>query len=86
MHLAAVRSFQPPPEPGTRRGQDRCAAAQNRVLVRIEALDHLVLTATDVEATVAFYERLGMRREVFGDGRIALRFGTQKLNLHPAGA
>jgi catechol 2,3-dioxygenase-like lactoylglutathione lyase family enzyme len=54
--------------------------------VRIEVLDHLVLTATDVEATVAFYERLGMRREVFSDGRIALRFGTQKLNLHSAGA
>jgi catechol 2,3-dioxygenase-like lactoylglutathione lyase family enzyme len=54
--------------------------------VRIRALDHLVLTVSDVEATVAFYERLGMRREVFGEGRVALRFGTQKLNLHPAGA
>jgi catechol 2,3-dioxygenase-like lactoylglutathione lyase family enzyme len=40
----------------------------------------------DLEATVAFYERLGMRRETFGDGRIALRFGSQKLNLHRAGA
>src|SRR5215467_6884422 len=27
-----------------------------------------------------------MRREVFGDDRIALRFGAQKLNLHRAGA
>jgi catechol 2,3-dioxygenase-like lactoylglutathione lyase family enzyme len=54
--------------------------------VRIEALDHLVLTASDLEATVRFYERLGMHREVFGDRRIALRFGTQKLNLHLAGA
>jgi catechol 2,3-dioxygenase-like lactoylglutathione lyase family enzyme len=54
--------------------------------VRVRALDHLVLTVADVEATVAFYERLGMRREVFGDGRIALRFGAQKLNLHRAGA
>jgi catechol 2,3-dioxygenase-like lactoylglutathione lyase family enzyme len=52
----------------------------------IQALDHLVLTVADLEETVAFYERLGMRKEVFGDGRIALRFGTQKLNLHPAGA
>ena len=41
---------------------------------------------SDLEATVAFYERLGMRRETFGDDRTALRFGTQKLNLHPAGA
>jgi catechol 2,3-dioxygenase-like lactoylglutathione lyase family enzyme len=53
--------------------------------VRIHALDHLVLTVTDVEATVAFYERLGMRRQMFGDGRTALQFGAQKLNLHPAG-
>jgi catechol 2,3-dioxygenase-like lactoylglutathione lyase family enzyme len=54
--------------------------------VRLGGLDHLVLTVTDVEETVAFYERLGMRRETFGDGRIALRFGAQKLNLHRAGA
>jgi catechol 2,3-dioxygenase-like lactoylglutathione lyase family enzyme len=54
--------------------------------VRVEGLDHLVITARDPEATVAFYERLGMRRETFGDGRIALRFGTQKLNVHRAGA
>ncbi len=54
--------------------------------MRIRALDHVVLTVADVEATVAFYERLGMRREVFGEGRVALRFGSQKLNMHPAGA
>ena len=54
--------------------------------MRIEALDHLVLTVSDLEATVASYERLGMRREEFGDGRIALHFGVQKLNLHLAGA
>jgi catechol 2,3-dioxygenase-like lactoylglutathione lyase family enzyme len=54
--------------------------------VRIVGLDHLVLTVADADATVAFYERLGMRREVFGGGRLALRFGRQKLNLHRAGA
>jgi catechol 2,3-dioxygenase-like lactoylglutathione lyase family enzyme len=54
--------------------------------MRIRALDHLVLTVADPEATVAFYERLGMRREVFGAGRLALRFGDQRLNLHRAGA
>jgi catechol 2,3-dioxygenase-like lactoylglutathione lyase family enzyme len=53
--------------------------------VRIARLDHLVLTVADPEATVAFYERLGMSREEFGDGRLALRFGDQKLNLHRAG-
>jgi catechol 2,3-dioxygenase-like lactoylglutathione lyase family enzyme len=54
--------------------------------MQIRALDHLVLTVGDVEATVAFYERLGLRREVFGENRVALRCGTQKLNLHQAGA
>ena len=54
--------------------------------MRIRSLDHLVLTVADVDATVQFYESLGMRRETFGDGRVALRFGAQKLNLHRAGA
>jgi catechol 2,3-dioxygenase-like lactoylglutathione lyase family enzyme len=53
--------------------------------VQIRALDHLVLTVADPEASVAFYERLGMRREEFGDSRMALRFGDQKINLHQAG-
>jgi len=60
-------------------------AVDNRA-VQIDALDHLVLTVADVGTTVAFYERLGMRREAFGEDRIALRFGTQKVNLHQAGA
>ena len=54
--------------------------------MRIASLDHLVLTVADPDATVAFYESLGMRREVFGEGRLALRFGEQKINLHTAGA
>ena len=52
----------------------------------VRSLDHLVLTVEDIDATVRFYELLGMRRQSFGDGRIALRFGDQKLNLHQAGA
>ena len=52
----------------------------------VRSLDHLVLTVQDIEATVRFYEVLGMRRETFGDGRTCLRFGDQKLNLHRAGA
>jgi catechol 2,3-dioxygenase-like lactoylglutathione lyase family enzyme len=54
--------------------------------VQIRAVDHVVITVSDVEATVAFYERLGMQRETFGVDRTALRFGSQKLNLHLAGA
>lgn len=53
--------------------------------MRIAGLDHLVLTVRDIDRTARFYERLGMRREVFGAGRLALRFGRQKINLHRAG-
>ena len=54
--------------------------------MRIRSLDHIVLTCADPDATVAFYERVGMEREEFGAGRLALRFGDQKLNLQRAGA
>ena len=53
--------------------------------MRIQSLDHLVLTVRDLAATIAFYEELGMTHEVFGDDRHALRFGSQKINLHEAG-
>jgi catechol 2,3-dioxygenase-like lactoylglutathione lyase family enzyme len=54
--------------------------------VRIDRLDHLVLTVADIDATVTFYEQvLGMRAVTFGDGRRALTFGTSKINLHQAG-
>jgi catechol 2,3-dioxygenase-like lactoylglutathione lyase family enzyme len=54
--------------------------------VKIDALDHLVLTVADVDASCAFYERvLGMRTVSFGAGRKALAFGTQKINLHRHG-
>ncbi len=53
--------------------------------ITLERLDHLVLTVRDLEATCAFYETaLGMRRESFGQGRTALHFGRQKINLHKA--
>ena len=54
--------------------------------MRITALDHLVLTVADLDTTVAFYARLGMVTERFMDDRLALHFGRQKINLHPAGA
>lgn len=51
----------------------------------VASLDHLVLTVADVEASAAFYGRvLGMARVVFGPERVALQFGNQKINLHPA--
>ena len=54
--------------------------------MRIESIDHLVLTVADIEATCRFYESvLGMEVVTFGGGRRALRFGTQKINLHEVG-
>jgi catechol 2,3-dioxygenase-like lactoylglutathione lyase family enzyme len=53
--------------------------------MNVISIDHLVLTVRDLEATIAFYERLGMRHVLFGEGRHALAFGSQKLNLHVAG-
>lgn len=57
----------------------------------LTALDHLVLTVADIEATIAFYtDILGMTAISFtpadGSTRHALTFGQQKINLHPAGA
>jgi catechol 2,3-dioxygenase-like lactoylglutathione lyase family enzyme len=52
----------------------------------IDRIDHFVLTVRDIAATADFYERvLGMRLVGFGDGRKALAFGRQKINLHEAG-
>ena len=52
----------------------------------IDHLDHLVLTTIDVDACKDFYTRvMGMRLETFGGGRIAFRFGNQKINVHARG-
>ncbi|MHB8366335.1 MAG: VOC family protein [Acidithiobacillus sp.] len=54
--------------------------------MRIDRLDHIVLTVVDISATIAFYSRvLGMQEITFGDQRKALIFGQQKINLHSAG-
>ncbi|MEU8325608.1 VOC family protein [Nonomuraea sp. NPDC048881] len=54
--------------------------------MRIDRLDHLVLTVADVEAAVRFYTAvLGMEAVTFGQGRRALAFGQSKINLHEAG-
>ena len=54
--------------------------------MRIDRLDHLVLTVADIDATVDFYTGvLGMTAVTFGAGRTALAFGRSKINLHRAG-
>lgn len=54
--------------------------------IRIDRLDHLVLTVASIEATCEFYSTvLGMEVSRFGEGRTALQFGRQKINLHEVG-
>lgn len=54
--------------------------------MKVDAIDHIVLTVRDIDATCDFYQRvLGMEALTFGEGRRALRFGSQKINLHPYG-
>ena len=52
----------------------------------IDHLDHIVLTTAHTQQCIDFYTRvLGMQLERFGEGRMALKFGSQKINLHEKG-
>ena len=52
----------------------------------IDHLDHIVLTTARTGECIDFYTRvLGMKLERFGEGRMALKFGKQKINLHEKG-
>jgi len=52
----------------------------------IDRLDHIVLTTAHAEQCIDFYTRVfGMKLERFGEGRMALKFGGQKINLHEKG-
>lgn len=54
--------------------------------MRIDGIDHIVLTVKDLEKTCEFYSRvLGMEVVTFGKNRRALKFGRQKFNLHEYG-
>jgi catechol 2,3-dioxygenase-like lactoylglutathione lyase family enzyme len=54
--------------------------------MRIDRLDHLVLTVQNIAVTCDFYSRvLGVQVVTFGTNRKALQFGQQKINLHERG-
>lgn len=55
--------------------------------MEVTGIDHIVLYATDTEHTCTFYaDLLGVATvDEFDNGRVALSFGTAKLNIHPAG-
>jgi catechol 2,3-dioxygenase-like lactoylglutathione lyase family enzyme len=54
--------------------------------IAIDSIDHIVITAFDLERTIDFYTRvMGMEAITFAGGRRGLAFGGQKINLHQAG-
>ncbi|ETD71342.1 glyoxalase [Pelistega indica] len=54
--------------------------------MKIERLDHLVLTVADLQKTIDFYTNImGMEVVTFAGGRYALNYGQQKINLHSKG-
>jgi len=54
--------------------------------MQIDRIDHIVITAFDVERTLDFYSKvMGMEPITFAGGRRGLAFGKQKINLHQSG-
>jgi catechol 2,3-dioxygenase-like lactoylglutathione lyase family enzyme len=54
--------------------------------MKIDSIDHVVFTVKDIDATCKFYTKvLGMEITTFGEGRKALAFGSQKINLQQSG-
>ncbi|WP_261884157.1 VOC family protein [Vibrio pelagius] len=54
--------------------------------MNIKHLDHFVLTVADIPTSVAFFQSvMGMNAVTFGEGRVALEYGQQKINLHQLG-
>ncbi|MGL4236130.1 VOC family protein [Tabrizicola sp.] len=52
----------------------------------ITGIDHVVLTVRDPEAAAAFYAHaFGVEIVRFGNGRVALQTGQQKINLQSLG-
>lgn len=62
------------------------AAEGDGIAMHVDRFDHIVLTVADIDRTCDFYRRAcGMEIVTFGNGRKALQFGRQKINLHQAG-
>jgi catechol 2,3-dioxygenase-like lactoylglutathione lyase family enzyme len=54
--------------------------------MKIDSIDHVVFTVKEINATCEFYTKvLGMEVITFGEGRKALAFGSQKINLQQLG-
>ena len=56
-------------------------------MIRIDAIDHIVLCVRDVPTTIAFYERvLDMEARQERPGKWSLHFGANKISLQDAAA
>lgn len=54
--------------------------------MKIDSIDHIVFTVKDIDATCEFYSKvMGMEVVTFGEGRKAVAFGSQKINLQQLG-
>jgi catechol 2,3-dioxygenase-like lactoylglutathione lyase family enzyme len=54
--------------------------------MKIDRIDHFVLTVQNIKASGAFYAKvLGMKAVAFQGGRKAVVFGNQKINFHESG-
>lgn len=54
-------------------------------MIKLKKIDHFVLTVNNIEKTIEFYTSiLGCEKVIFKENRVALKFGDQKINLHPS--
>ena len=50
--------------------------------MRLLAIDHIVLTTSDIRECVSFYEDILVMKHECSHGRHVLKFGNQKINIH----
>jgi catechol 2,3-dioxygenase-like lactoylglutathione lyase family enzyme len=64
-------------------GFEKYSNERVEITMNVKRLDHFVLTVKNLSATCNFYKNvLGMEEVTFNNGRRALQFGEQKINLH----
>jgi catechol 2,3-dioxygenase-like lactoylglutathione lyase family enzyme len=54
-------------------------------MIVVDRFDHLVLTVANTTATCDFYCRVLGMEVIHFEGRMALKFGRQKINIHERG-